>query len=225
MMIPSLVMSSAAAAASETMQGARRGQLMTQQPPVRNIGRLCSAGIQHGSVCCAKSCGVCGGAACETHPGGASRCCRLHIQMARRQCATHNDTGCLLVSDVCRDGVPTIADTSSDGTAADRIDGVCCAASCGVCDDKKRCAMRPGGRTACCPGVIRAMGMRCSGANEAVCSFTRWADTLANAVVAWGVYARSCAEVDAFARACVGCTGDPLSHGVALVDEPRPHDT
>lgn len=39
--------------------------------------------------------------------------------------------------------------------------------------------------------------------------------------IAWGVYARNCAEVDAFASACVDCAADH-TFGVALVDILRP---
>ena len=44
-----------------------------------------------------------------------------------------------------------------------------------------------------------------------------------SAVIAWGVYARGCDEVDAFARACVGCH-DSQTHSVALIDTPRVTD-
>jgi hypothetical protein len=37
-------------------------------------------------------------------------------------------------------------------------------------------------------------------------------------VIAWGMYSRSCAEVEMFARACVGCGKASIAVGIALVD-------
>lgn len=42
--------------------------------------------------------------------------------------------------------------------------------------------------------------------------------------VAWGVYARSCDEVDTFVSACIGCD-DQHTTGVVLIDAPRASDT
>lgn len=39
-----------------------------------------------------------------------------------------------------------------------------------------------------------------------------------DATIAWGVYAPSCAQVDAFADACIGCATRGLTFGVAIVD-------
>ncbi len=45
------------------------------------------AGIVAGSVCCAKSCGVCGGTGCGALPGGSTKCCSGAIKKANKSCA------------------------------------------------------------------------------------------------------------------------------------------
>ena len=46
-----------------------------------------------------------------------------------------------------------------------------------------------------------------------------------SATIAWGIYARSCVEVDAFVRACLGCDdANYRTLGVALIDAPRTRD-
>ena len=53
------------------------------------------AGIAMGGVCCAKSCGVCGGTGCGGLPGGASKCCSGSIKKAGKSCKT-NPPPCVL---------------------------------------------------------------------------------------------------------------------------------
>lgn len=38
------------------------------------------------TICCAQSCGTCGGGSCATRPGGATDCCRSRIIESRRHC-------------------------------------------------------------------------------------------------------------------------------------------
>jgi heparanase 1 len=55
----------------------------------------CQKGIKLKSVCCAKSCGVCGGSGCGAHPGGSSACCGGNIEHADQSCDTH-DPPCMI---------------------------------------------------------------------------------------------------------------------------------
>merc|ERR1740117_180687 len=56
---------------------------------------LCSSGISNakGTVCCAKSCGACGGSGCSKRPGGPGKCCS---QKFTRQCTDSSDTACTM---------------------------------------------------------------------------------------------------------------------------------
>ena len=49
----------------------------------------CDDGLlsSNGEVCCAASCGSCGGSGCSQRPGGASACCTGKISTANRSCA------------------------------------------------------------------------------------------------------------------------------------------
>jgi hypothetical protein len=48
---------------------------------------VCSDGIPSGTICCAKSCGICGGSGCSGRPGGAEACCSGNIQKSGRICS------------------------------------------------------------------------------------------------------------------------------------------
>lgn len=50
----------------------------------------CSLGIREGSgkVCCAKSCGMCGGLGCQNRPGGASNCCTSQVSINGKSCSS-----------------------------------------------------------------------------------------------------------------------------------------
>ena len=58
----------------------------------------CASGIQSGEVCCAASCGTCGGSGCSGQPGGSSQCCKTTIRDSGVACATPSDTGCIVPS-------------------------------------------------------------------------------------------------------------------------------
>lgn len=47
----------------------------------------CSRGVPSGNVCCAASCGTCGGTGCSQRPGGAAACCTTSIRAEGRSCA------------------------------------------------------------------------------------------------------------------------------------------
>ena len=96
----------------------------------------------------------------------------------------------------------------------------CCDASCGVCDDgdeTAQCSARPGGASSCCPGVITRVGRVCKSSRHTSCRFPNHHIGPAT-LIGWGTYARNCGEVDALARACIGCHGNNV-RSVALVDE------
>jgi len=107
----------------------------------RSLAAYCSSGVLSGSVCCASSCGTCGGSGCSKRNGGASKCCTGTITDAGRTCTSSSDTACLVPEDSgwCSNGI----------TAGDK----CCAASCGSCGGTG-CSQRPGGASKCCGGQI-----------------------------------------------------------------------
>ena len=48
-------------------------------------------------MCCAKSCGQCGGPDCGGADGGASKCCTLYIRdTVNKKCLLSGDTGCVI---------------------------------------------------------------------------------------------------------------------------------
>jgi len=59
--------------------------------------KVCADGIGNGShsVCCASSCGTCGGSGCGSRPGGAAACCVGHIEDANQPC-TGTNAPCVL---------------------------------------------------------------------------------------------------------------------------------
>lgn len=63
---------------------------------------LCAAGIvsepAERRVCCAGSCGVCGGPGCHRHGRGARQCCKKTIYQAGSACQRPADVGCVLPS-------------------------------------------------------------------------------------------------------------------------------
>eukprot|EP00968_Pinguiococcus_pyrenoidosus_P009175 scaffold718_cov252-Pinguiococcus_pyrenoidosus.AAC.3 len=63
-----------------------------------SMATLCSDGIKshEGSVCCAASCGHCGGCGCANLPGGPNLCCPSTISETGIPCELSTDIGCLL---------------------------------------------------------------------------------------------------------------------------------
>lgn len=56
----------------------------------------CSSGIKAGEVCCASSCGACGGSGCSGRPGGGSKCCTIGIITNGIECKQTSDDGCVI---------------------------------------------------------------------------------------------------------------------------------
>ncbi len=52
-------------------------------------------GLVAGTVCCANSCGVCGGTGCSARPGGVTSCCSGSIKQANKSCS-NNAPPCVL---------------------------------------------------------------------------------------------------------------------------------
>ena len=196
---------------------------------------FCSNGIrgarwsQDWLVCCAKSCGTCGGPGCASRPGGRQACCAAGISRklgedrwcrkrpANAPCFIRNTMG---YSAACARGIdghrclPCMRGAVSNGSE-------CCASSCGSCsDDGGACMQRAGGGAACCPHVITAKAKLCKSSRHVGCRFNRFpvGTAAAHVRVAWGVYARTCREVDAVASACIGCDS-PNTRSVSIVDE------
>ncbi|MGM0557802.1 MAG: hypothetical protein ACQEVA_15565 [Myxococcota bacterium] len=63
-----------------------------------NGDSACSNGIENGLVCCASSCGTCGGSGCGGRPGGAESCCTSAVMESARSCPTH-EAPCILDPD------------------------------------------------------------------------------------------------------------------------------
>lgn len=118
----------------------------------------CAKGILSDGICCAASCGKCGGNDCGSRPGGPDACCRSTIAQAAVSCSG-SKAPCVITGDpTCSTGV-----MSADGKT-------CCKESCGTCGGID-CSSRPGGASGCCVGKIAASGILCSG-NVAPCVLT-----------------------------------------------------
>lgn len=55
----------------------------------------CETGIIEGDICCAKSCGTCGGVNCGSEKGGAGNCCSGHIEKSQKYC-DENSPPCII---------------------------------------------------------------------------------------------------------------------------------
>jgi hypothetical protein len=116
---------------------------------------LCASGVRGGNICCAASCGKCGGSGCSGRPGGASKCCAGSIRDAQRSCAEFEPP--CLIPDGFETPEPKPVDPCADGI----LNGnACCAASCGKCGGSG-CGGRPGGAQSCCTGAIRDANRSC----------------------------------------------------------------
>ncbi len=49
----------------------------------------CERGVRNGDVCCALTCGTCGGQGCGMRMGGAQNCCAGRIRDNDQRCATN----------------------------------------------------------------------------------------------------------------------------------------
>lgn len=100
-----------------------------------------------GRVCCAASCGSCGGAGCGRRPGGRSQCCVGAIRRSNIECSETVKSGCMIRRFASEPPICT--------------NEVCCAGSCGRCGGRA-CSRLPGGRNRCCVSAIRRNGILCS---------------------------------------------------------------
>jgi hypothetical protein len=120
---------------------------------------ICKTGIIDYShtLCCAKSCGVCGGYGCETRPGGATACCANPIKATMRVCRSDSDVHCVIQAHPkCESGI-----LSADNR-------VCCSKTCGVCAGGG-CEKRPGGANNCCLTVIMPTKKMCTSPGQTAC--------------------------------------------------------
>jgi len=62
----------------------------------RRTEEVCTDGILEGGVCCAASCGTCGGYGCDLRKGGGQSCCVGTIKAANRMCKDATDTVCVI---------------------------------------------------------------------------------------------------------------------------------
>lgn len=60
--------------------------ILTQLTP--NADPLCESGVASGAVCCAATCGECGGAGCSQRPGGTANCCTGAIDDSGVSCSS-----------------------------------------------------------------------------------------------------------------------------------------
>jgi hypothetical protein len=106
----------------------------------------CSSGIARGNVCCAASCGTCGGTGCSSRPGGTGACCTGAVWQSAPSC-TYSGPPCVLTDPQCVTGIQS--------------GGVCCPPGCGTCGGTG-CSGRPGGPANCCSGAILNSGVSCA---------------------------------------------------------------
>eukprot|EP00903_Cladosiphon_okamuranus_P016837 g15527.t1 len=113
-------------------------------------------------ACCVDSCGLCGGADCDS-AGPASECCVTDIEDFGAPCTETNAAPCFIgdIPDpVCpgADNIPGVESSNGD---------VCCVASCGICGGPG-CSSR-GPAEDCCESTIEDSGEPCSSTGAAPC--------------------------------------------------------
>merc|ERR1711953_510337 len=95
-------------------------EIRSQSSRRRSSG-WCADGIfktQNGvGVCCAKSCGTCGGSGCGGFPGGKWNCCADAIAKDGDNCTKSDDTGCRIPDSVT---LPDPQDTYEMGSQSSR---------------------------------------------------------------------------------------------------------
>ncbi|CBJ33624.1 hypothetical protein Esi_0531_0003 [Ectocarpus siliculosus] len=143
-------------------------------------------GVQASDVCCALSCGSCGGDGCSDRDGGEDNCCGVEIRTANLDCSVTGEAPCIVTSPEPSTPAPatpapaTPAPTPAPSRAAGTCEGgivgvqasnVCCALSCGSCGGDG-CSDRDGGEDNCCGVEIRTANLDCSVTGEAPCIVT-----------------------------------------------------
>jgi len=133
--------------ASNHMQVRGATRLRSTRPSkVKPAPELCTAGVANtrsAIICCARECGVCGGATCASRPGGGPSCCGGSIT---KPCWSFQGpppcryTGIWVEKfEMCRNG------TLSE------VGHFCCPRECVTCGGPK-CDQVPFGASRCCPG-------------------------------------------------------------------------
>lgn len=121
----------------------------------------CSTGILSGNICCAASCGKCGGSGCGRREGGSSACCSGSVHRTGKSCL-NNPPPCVvdlpvnpgdLVNPFCASSDSRLLGSNAGGIRDERT-GACCAESCGSCGNDTACEDRPGGASHCCVSNI-----------------------------------------------------------------------
>jgi hypothetical protein len=56
---------------------------------------FCAGGVADGNVCCAKSCGTCGGHGCDLRKGGSAACCVGTIKSSSKVCGSPSEDSCV----------------------------------------------------------------------------------------------------------------------------------
>lgn len=74
-------------APSDEMPSSEESEEDPAQKPVENDEGQSDAGICKGSICCASSCGKCGGSGCHLRPGGGPSCCMGRISESGKSCS------------------------------------------------------------------------------------------------------------------------------------------
>lgn len=117
-----------------------------QQTPTPTRAPICRK-----AVCCAGSCGSCGGDGCADRPGGREKCCVSTIEQSRIVCSSTVIDGC----------IQGTVDPNAPSPSPVCRNGVCCAGTCQVCGGQG-CDLRAGGVSKCCETAIRQSGVVCS---------------------------------------------------------------
>lgn len=115
-------------------------------------------GLCDDRVCCAPSCGVCGGVGCGQRPGGLNNCCMNIIAKTTKVCKSDGIGPCVWGPE------------PFDPAAGPPIctDQVCCSPGCEVCGGFG-CGIRRGGSINCCVGSILSSGKKCSATLQYPC--------------------------------------------------------
>jgi len=134
----------------------------------------CQNGIRnpdHPTICCARSCGVCGGKNCGKKPGGAKDCCTESILDSGISCES-SSAPCIVTATPPSSPDPT-CQHGIKGSGPDHST-ICCTKSCGVCEGGN-CGGRPGGTKDCCTENIFDSGISCkSSSAPCIISVSEW---------------------------------------------------
>ena len=125
-------------------------------------------------ACCAESCLKCDDSpSCSTRTGGAHKCCATMIMAnPTRVCDSKTPPPCFTavrVTDTQVSPKTAVKDFCIDEGIISTDGRVCCAASCGSCEQED-CAAKTGGSMFCCPTTIAKLNMQCKVDNTPQCT-------------------------------------------------------